>query len=836
MRAFRAGFLLLLVMLPTWPALGQDVTGFVESIGFNRNYRPECWTPMLVNLQSTISEPAEYDVVVEQEDLDSDTGVYRRQVTLNAGRQEKFWVYFRPRTTRGSLPANQAELQRVLRVSLTKPGGGGTPIPIPVQTSANNIDDRRSSRSSKLVLVVKGAEGTMPGQTEYDGALGLIEDVEFVLLGVGDLPESELGYDAVDAVLWLDAESKDLEAAGSRKLAALEHYVHGGGHLVVCQPVERGRIEALAPLLPVEVRRGDNWVLEIRDRTKPEPLRQLAMGSGRTRPEEDRWKLQTGQFQLACAPAKPEAVVERWIDWDNVAANSLTRPVKNGSPFLARLPYGLGAVTWLAQDVTASALRGPWSVGWAHVWDAVFGWRNETRTLATLGSYKNGNELQQREGDAVADQWESRGRVDLGRAMLDGTDHTGKAGGYVLLAVFFFIAYWLVAGPGSYAVLAGKGRKHLSWTIFAASALAATLLTVGVVKLVLRGDPEVKHFTVVRQLAGEDALALSRIGLYIPRDGMQEVSLPGVSGKSVSTLHSLGIHPSHLAPGERKFIDTGRYDIPVRDDATGTQAVAVAFPYRSTLKKIEARRVGPIQNGITGGPTAIVPSEPVKDPKTGSMIPRGYIRGKLTNNTGADLFNVFIAFRWEMQQEWMLYLPKWDKGQTLDVEAAFNNAAAFATGQSFRMSDLPIRSRRGEIGKGWSDLFQSYMEGFNSAVAMDEQSVKEPSGIRLNLVVMSLFDRIAPQMNRQGQHSHVNLMRREGRELDLSAALMAGRVVVLAEAREVPLPFPMEVEGDPVAGEGSVFYQFVLPADRTKIDAEEAAKARGEADAPAVER
>src|SRR5207244_2153642 len=116
-------------------------------------------------------------------------------------------------------------------------------------------------------------------------------------------------------------------------------------------------------------------------------------------------------------------------------------------------------------------------------------------------------------------------RVDLGRVMLEGTDHQGKAGAYVLLAVFFFIGYWVIAGPGSYVFLAGKGRKQLSWSAFAVSAMAATLLTVGVVKLVLRGSPEAKHFTIVRQAAGEpDAVAISRIGLYIPRDGMQKVS------------------------------------------------------------------------------------------------------------------------------------------------------------------------------------------------------------------------------------------------------------------------------------------------------------------------
>jgi hypothetical protein len=39
-------------------------------------------------------------------------------------------------------------------------------------------------------------------------------------VGTADLPENELGYDAVDAVLWLNADAADLER--SRKRAVLE--------------------------------------------------------------------------------------------------------------------------------------------------------------------------------------------------------------------------------------------------------------------------------------------------------------------------------------------------------------------------------------------------------------------------------------------------------------------------------------------------------------------------------------------------------------------------------------------------------------------------------------
>jgi hypothetical protein len=299
----------------------------------------------------------------------------------------------------------------------------------------------------------------------------------------------------------------------------------------------------------------------------------------------------------------------------------------------------------------------------------------------------------------------------------------------------------------------------------------------------------------------------------------------------VSTLTALAVHPSHLKIRDG-FLDTGKYEVPVRDDLSDGQTVGVAFPYRSTLKKIQATRVGTIPNGITAEKVAIVPSTQLPDPRDKTkVVQRGYIEGKLTNSTGTDLANVFIAFRWDSKQEFMLYLPTWGKGVAIDVEQAFLNAAPNWTAQTIPLRELPTsnRSRRGDLRRQWSPLFQTYAEGFSAGgLGTGDGEAKELQNIRANLVMMSLFDRIDPQRNEQGGRSRTDLIRREGRELDLSPALSAGRVIVLAEARDVPLPYPLEVDGDVVAGVGSTFYQFVLPADRTKIDAYEATQAADE--------
>src|SRR3712207_6428575 len=116
----------------------------------------------------------------------------------------------------------------------------------------------------------------------------------------------------------------------------------------------------------------------------------------------------------------------------------------------------------------------------------------------------------------------ANGSVDVGSAFLSGMEHEGRAGGLIFLAGVFFVGYWVIAGPVSYLVLLGKKRTELSWSAFALSALGATLLTVGVVRLVLRGGAEVHHVSLVRMLSAgrndagvpvSNAVVKSRVGL-----------------------------------------------------------------------------------------------------------------------------------------------------------------------------------------------------------------------------------------------------------------------------------------------------------------------------------
>src|SRR5580765_6635681 len=169
MRSFLVGLAFLL--LASAGALAQ-VTGFVESVGYQGYFRPDSWTPMLVNLRSQVSEPMSYQLQVWQDDLDRDRVVYTKDITLSPSAQDKFQLYFIPRPSDQSLPVgNTAEFQRAVQVRICLPPKPGQRPEdarvivdrLPALISVDNMDPaseyaagmgRSSNRGKRSVIYV----------------------------------------------------------------------------------------------------------------------------------------------------------------------------------------------------------------------------------------------------------------------------------------------------------------------------------------------------------------------------------------------------------------------------------------------------------------------------------------------------------------------------------------------------------------------------------------------------------------------------------------------------------------------------------------------------------
>ncbi len=451
MRLFFAG--LLLLFIPT-VALAQ-AKGEVESIGFNNAYRPDSWTPMVVRLRPETNDPGTYQIQVWQYDIDGDRPVYTRQITLNGAdqaREQRFWMYFLPQPINKGLPdptngGTLKDLQHDLEVFLCSAKGVKI-TQLPITSTLQNIDPYRDysqlPRGAKLILCISDGN-SQPAFRDYQAAVGISEEVAVVNLTPRDLPEDPIGYEAVDSIVWLNSDPADLDKGGAHKLQALQDYVKFGGQLVICQPTtDWQKSLGFGDLLPVTVQ-------GVASKDNLEPLRGMAKPQVADifRPRVDAWDRPSGPFQFARATAKPGAVVQSWIDWKNDGSYS------DATPYLVRGSYGLGQVTWVAQDLGDPAIAGKATTGWPYIWDKVFGWKNETYVLPANIS-RDDPDVRLR-----ADQYRPGGPVDIGWQLTQGLNSSSRAAWLIFIAVAFFIVYWVVAGPGGYLYLLAKKRCKL---------------------------------------------------------------------------------------------------------------------------------------------------------------------------------------------------------------------------------------------------------------------------------------------------------------------------------------------------------------------------------------
>jgi hypothetical protein len=849
MRRFLLGWVLALgLVMPGWAA--AQTKGEVESVGFNNYYRPNCWTPMVVRIRPEKSGTFQLQVV--QEDLDKDRPIFTRTISLTGkdegGGEQRFWMYFIPQpTNRGLMDVTQGgtlrDLQAQVKVFLCTdaPEGqlGKQLTQLPITSTVTSLEPRAQNqfaapRGTKLVLAVSdGRTGSQPTWREYETALGLTESVTMVLLRPGELPETALAYESVDAIVWLNADPPDpSKPTEERRMRALQQFVRSGRSLVICQTPERDRTRPWRDMLPVTV-------TDVVEKADPEPLRAMALkdelppptrmqqqrqtadarqlgDNAPTTPIVDRrapWLNLPGPFRMARAEAKPGTVVDEWIVWDRDAGDR--------TPYIVRQPYGAGCVTWVAHDLGDPTLTRA-KFGWPRVWDRVFDWKNQT---VIVHNYTPSN---------LRDPWERGPIMDIGTSFNAGMDLQAKSRAFVGLAVVFFVVYWLAAGPGLYLYLAAKARAQLSWFLFAFAGVAATVVTVLVVQLLVRGDPELQHVTIIRQAPDQPAIAHTRFGLYIPRDGSQDIALRDAAPGSASFVTAYAIHPEHLTD-EIKFPANLEYAVPVREaadtaDADAAPPVRITVPYRSTLKKFEARWVGNLSGGVSGSGALV--------PNSGTMH---NATGLITNGTGETLRNVYIAFH-GLGYDFVLYRPTWDPGTSLDLQKDFGRTAKMVVGEgeaTNQMSGVPGRgdSLYGRImmDNEWTRYWFPALQN----VSFNQQTYSDwGQSVMRSYPMLSLFDRLPPIKNKTGPQGNINrveILRRGARWMDVSAALSAGQMVVLAESNTntAPLPIPLEVEGDRIAGRGKVFYQFVLPFDRTAAAAAEAADYAAEVQAAA---
>ena len=815
------------------PAFGQ-VSGQVLKIGFQSYYRTDCWTPMLVQLSGRDPQSKRYQIQVVQEDLDSDRATYQTSDVLLPGSGPdqppsvvNYWIYFRPKPTGRGLPdastgGTLSELGDQLKVFLCDDSGKQLQA-LPLTTTISAVDPPRDAsdvdRARRMILLVSDGND-QPHPPDYTDVRGAMEDAVSVQVSAqgDDLPSNIIGYEAVDTIVWLDADTTPLTEGTNRSLEAIREWVRQGGHLVVCEPSEPFKLDKLADLLPVKSIDPNRFQLRMESTTNLSPLLQI-LDHGKESYVAADWDRATPPMSIARAQPTSDAIVEQWIAWPrpDPALPQIT-------PYLARRAYGSGCVSWVAQDLGDKVLTFNRRRGWPVIWDRVLGLANRSQGEGADADMTK----------VLDTNWPAGGGVDLGTSINEAMKLTSRSAYLITVALGFFIVYWVVAGPGLWIYLKQRDRAELSWYAFGVAALAATLLTALIVRLVVRGPPVLQHLSTLRVASdGGPAVGYGDLGLYIPRDGDQTISLAQTASQAVDTsfITPFPEDPQFLLDKTDELPAYLNYIVNVHD---GTRAPSVVIPYRSTLKKLQAKWVGPVAAtpGVADGSNGI-------DVATGSPIPtlvdasKKYLRGTLVNHTGRDLTNIYLAFRhsnnpldpselYTIDNVYLVWLDHWDHDATLDLSTLLTRDTLLKSeggdnDQRVPGNKYPILYQR--VGQG-SDVpsWESYWY-FNLRDS-DPGSDSEKVPLEKAIPMMSFFELLSPMVaepNGAFSTDHrTELFRRGGRMLDMSPSVLAGQLVIVAQS-DGPTMLPLLVDDEPPAGTGTCIFQRVLPLDRSAL-------------------
>ena len=116
---------------------------------------------------------------------------------------------------------------------------------------------------------------------------------------------------------------------------------------------------------------------------------------------------------------------------------------------------GSGRLTSIADDKDPSKIYP--TGGWPYVWDKVFGWKNDT---IILQDYDRSKETGRNEDRIEHPEYATDApAIELGSAFLTGMQASARGVWLVTVAIFFFIVYWIIAGPGSYLFLAARSAR-----------------------------------------------------------------------------------------------------------------------------------------------------------------------------------------------------------------------------------------------------------------------------------------------------------------------------------------------------------------------------------------
>jgi hypothetical protein len=536
---------LLLAGLPA--ALAQNVQGQVDAVGFQASncavLRAGQWFPVRVSLTSQGGQVFTGELRFESIDLDGDRVAFTQpNVTLTgeAGPPKRFWCYAACNAT-NELPSG---------VEVVSPEGAliaELPLPSQPLVVIPNDDFLVLDISYPAVTALNNLQvpTAAPGQPT-DAIRRFYRNVIVARMPATDLPDRWWGLEAVNVLVWDQPDPAILSLA---QRDALVEWVRNGGQLVlgVGSKWPALRKSELTPLLPLQ---GEGPTVEVQ---------KLEVFFDRmTLPA---WKTREFRNPIAVTTAQPAAD----------ACRTLGEYGPTGSLALITMrAFGSGRV--VATAASLADLTNEVPVDEAKLFGALFdlnAYSKEFAAKLTEGSQYAG---------LVDRTWLYDGVV---QPIAFGAATALRSG----LAFLFVAAYIALATIVSWTWLRGRGLTHVSWTVFAGFAVAASGLSLGTVGALRSLSGGVRSVCILDMEAGSTAArGRALFGYRSATRQRADLTVPGEG----NFLRPLAKDPR----GASKYVTPARYA------AVPAKAALDGVLMRATLKQFEGFWHGDLEGTI----------------------------------------------------------------------------------------------------------------------------------------------------------------------------------------------------------------------------------------------
>jgi hypothetical protein len=743
----------------------------VRQFGVGGVVRPGDWSGVEVNLRQVASgNPLRVAVQIHDRDPDGDTALVRREVSLGQGADRLVWLYLPTEWTIGSADALTVTV-RVLPEEAT-----GEEVTIGQQVLATSIFPQSVSRPTESLIGVIGPNSF--GIEQYELVAVLRSQPERVRTGHGefrivteitpvDLPDRWMGLASYETLIWSEPDFAGLTES---RAAAVAEWVRRGGHLVVVpdlvNPAWFAQANPLAGILPVgEFTRREDIDLN--------QFRNLFF-----RPQSDE-PLPSASVGYIFEPA---------IDAERSEAGAIIAGQEGA--VVATRNLGAGLVTVIGLDLRNRALGGGADIRADQFWHRIFSQRFLIPSLVETGDNAMRTRLQ-----TLATGGQD---VSVDSFVASEIDRSTAVGVGLLLAIIVFALYWIVAGPGGFALLKARGKSHLSWPMFVVAAVFFAVIGWIGARALSPVRVSGEHITFLDSVYGESTQrSRTWVSILLPDYDQQAVSVGSVDDAAQNVIMPWN-SPDQTAT--ISFPDARSYVL----DAADPWRLVV--PTRSTVKQFRADWLGPSTWEMP------FPPSPADRPTASAEG----LRGSLVHNLPGPLTDVTIVLNLgPVSEEAMLdsFTKEDGRGQDRRTRTfAWRKNPAGPGGADWMPGEPLDLSMYQVVG---DELLQQRLR---NQVPNAQFGILPTIGTGDGISLVSWLGHIpGPELSGLVRANPTVALQRTTHGLDLTKYLLRPCIIIIGEVENI-CPTPIRVDGDEFDTTGRTIVRWIYPLEPDPLE------------------